>query len=113
MSDNLWGPSVQVQRALGSKDAGDFAEQQGKLLPNNAPARGTEPARVADDNPAEVQESTADDKEQGTETNELVATTPPPNDSQDRELYAGDREVVFVGAYFIQISAVGLHLRCE
>ena len=52
----------------------------------------------------------ADSKEQATEKNMLVATTPPPNDRQDRELYPGDREVIFIGAYCVQVSAVGLHL---
>lgn len=52
----------------------------------------------------------ADPGEQATEKNMLVATTPPPNDRQDRELYPGDREVIFIGACCVQVSAVGLHL---
>lgn len=110
MSDSSRPPAVQeCPASLGSKDADDFIEQQGELLPHNAPAS------MADDKPTEIPDPKVDSKEQATETltNTLVTTTPPPNDTKDWELYSGDREVVFIGAFCVKTSWAVLYLKCN
>lgn len=76
----------------GNKDADDFINQQGELVPHNAPARLAS-SNEGKDEKWDVAENLA------TQDRIAVSTTPPTNDVKDAELYTGDREVVFIGMY--------------
>jgi hypothetical protein len=83
----------EIVQYSGSKEADDFIDQQGELLPHNAPATKPKPEEV------KLQPEIAKE-DPGDETkNTLVSTVPPPNDlnGDESDLYPGNREVIFVG----------------
>lgn len=87
----------------GSKEADDFINQQAGLIPHNPQARGKHEREAADDinsprTQSQSEQSTeASNKTDSHEGNQIIPTTPPKNDMQDKTLHSGDREVIFVG----------------
>lgn len=98
MSGNFLAAIGDPTVSLGSKEADDFVEQQGELQPHNAPAQKDSGGEEKDRPQKEGGIARATSQEGLT----MVPITPPPNDTNNTELYSGDREVVFIGESYLK-----------